>query len=373
MIRELNEYHDLDGYPDPQFGEHGYGGGNHFWHPTSFMQVIQKMIAAEPNLTLMCGAPVVETIAARKGGKTLVSGVRVLRSGLLQDIEANITIDATGTGFVAASAGCEYMYGNESMEDFGESVGMAVGDGKVQPCTWMFMAQKIKKDAKFPLDQLKGSSGLEDGIDEWLKKDRLAEIHARDKGIYLFWGTTVKCNNTCDNVEVAAAQMEGLKKLEHNIRVIREAGFSVNLAPKLGIRECRRIKGDYVITADDIINGRFPDDRVADAHYSLDAWGIKLPEDKKHGPPYGIPYRALTPVNTEGLLTAGRIISGTKIAASSFRVQPICATIGEAAGTAAAMCALQKKGTRQISIPELQARLEAKGLFEYTKGRGRKG
>ena len=64
------------------------------------------------------------------------------------------------------------------------------------------------------------------------------------------------------------------------------------------------------------------------------------PKIKNSVGPYGIPYRSLIPVNTEGLLTAGRIISGTRLAMSSYRVQPICATIGEAAGTAAAMAAL---------------------------------
>lgn len=371
MINRLNEKHDLSGKPDPNFNN-SYNGKNNWWHPTSFQQVALELIAAEPNLTLMCGCPVIEAIVERSRRKIEVKGVRMLRNGCLQEVRAKVTIDATGTGLVAASAGCEFMYGNESMEDFGESVGMAVGDGKVQPCTWMFLAQKIRPDAKFPLDQLKGSSGMEAGEPDWLRKENLEEIHKRDKGAYLFWGTTVPVKNTCDPVEVAAGQLKGLQKLEHNIRVINEAGFSVTLAPKMGIREARRITGDYVLTADDIIQGIMPEDKVADAHYSLDAWGMKIPEEKKHTPPYGIPYRCLTPKNTEGLLTAGRIISGTKIAHSSYRVQPICALIGEAAGTAAALCAARNLRTRDVDIHELQARLDARGLFDYTKNRKKK-
>lgn len=371
LINRLNDEHDLSGKPDPDF-RNSYNGKNNWWHPTSFQQVVTQLIAAEPNLTLMCGMPVVGAIARRKRGRIAVSGVRALRNGALQEIRARVTIDATGTGLVAASAGCAFLYGNESMEDFGESVGMAVGDGKVQPCTWMFLAQKIRSDARFPLDRLKGSSGMEAGERDWLRKERLEEIHRRDKGAYLFWGTTVPVKNTCDPVEVAAGQIKGLAKLEHNIRVINEAGFSVTLAPKIGIREARRIVGDYVLTADDIIGGVMPDDKVADAHYSLDAWGMKIPQEKKHTPPYGIPYRCLTPRDTEGLLTAGRIISGTKIAHSSYRVQPICALIGEAAGTAAAMCAADNLPTRGIDVRKLQARLDARGLFDYTKNRKRK-
>lgn len=371
MINMLNEKHDLSGKPDPDFNN-SYNGKNNWWHPTSFQQVLRELIAAEPNLTLMCGCPVIESVTERRRGRNVVKGVRILRNGFLQEVRAKVTIDATGTGLVAASAGCEFMYGNESMEDFGESVGLAVGDGKVQPCTWMFIAQKIRPDAKFPLDQLKGSSGMEAGERDWLRKEYLDDIHKRDKGAYLFWGTTVPVKNTCDPVEVAAGQLKGLTKLEHNIRVINEAGFSVMLAPKIGIREARRITGDYVLTADDIINGVMPEDKVVDAHYSLDAWGMKIPEEKKHTPPYGIPYRCLTPKNTEGLLTAGRIISGSKIAHSSYRVQPICALIGEAAGTAAAMSAAQGLRTREISVTELQSKLDARGLFDYTKNRKKK-
>jgi hypothetical protein len=369
MIQALNAEHDLtyDPAPNPWFGTTGGGGRNWWYHPDAFVQVITRMIDAEPNLTLYCGAQVVGAVAEKRDGKNHVSGVRFLRNGQLQEVQAKITIDATGTGLVAASAGCEWMYGTDSMSDFGESVGVAVGDGRVQPCTWMFMAQKIRRDAVFPLEKLKGSSGMESGETTWLVKDRLPEIVARDKGIYLFWGTTVNCEHTYDPLQVAAAQQQGLKKLEHNIAVITQAGFSVTLAPKAGIRECRRIVGDYILTAEDLIDGRFPSDTVAHASYALDAWGMKIPEEVKHIPPYGIPYRSLTPRNTEGLLTSGRIISGTKIAHSSYRVQPICHAIGEAAGTAAAMCALQNKKVREINITELRAKLQAKGMFAYNE------
>lgn len=108
------------------------------------------------------------------------------------------------------------------------------------------------------------------------------------------------------------------------------------------------------------------DDKIADAWYSLDPWGMNVdPKIKNSVGPYGIPYRSLIPVNTEGLLTAGRIISGTRLAMSSYRVQPICATIGEAAGTAAAMAALQKTSVRNLDVRRLQNRLDEKGLFDW--------
>ena len=88
---------------------------------------------------------------------------------------------------------------------------------------------------------------------------------------------------------------------------------------------------------------------------------------KRKVKPYGIPYRALVPLNTEGLLTAGRIISGTRLAHSSYRVQPICSSIGEAAGTAAAMASLNKTSVRNIDVRKLQSELEGYGLFDASK------
>lgn len=122
-----------------------------------------------------------------------------------------------------------------------------------------------------------------------------------------------------------------------------------------------------MLTANDLIAGTMHDDVIAHAHYSFDVWGMKIPEKMKHIGPYGIPYRSILPTKTEGLLTAGRIISATRIAHSSLRVQPICSNIGMAAGTAAAMSALNQTGLRSIDIKQLQDRLASMGLFDGIK------
>ena len=74
--------------------------------------------------------------------------------------------------------------------------------------------------------------------------------------------------------------------------------------------------------------------------------------------PYGIPFRCLIPVGVEGLLLAGRIISGTHLAASSYRVQPICAAIGEAAGLAAAKAAALNTSVRNLNFRDIGCELK---------------
>ena len=86
---------------------------------------------AEKNITLMCGSPVVDAVVETKGNRNRVTGVCVMRQGMLQKVSAPVTIDATGTGLLAAKAGCEYFYGSDARKDFNESIGLEKSDGRV--------------------------------------------------------------------------------------------------------------------------------------------------------------------------------------------------------------------------------------------------
>lgn len=111
-------------------------------------------------------------------------------------------------------------------------------------------------------------------------------------------------------------------------------------AATLGVRETRRIMGEYILTEDDLFTGRkFHDVVVHNAIFSIDIHnptgaGMHEFTDVQ---PYDIPYRCLVPIGVEDLLTAGRCISGTHRAQASYRVMNICMAIGEAAGAAAAL------------------------------------
>jgi hypothetical protein len=363
MVSALNEHHTLSGTPVASFKKDGMDGKNHWWHPTAYLYVIRQLLKEQSNITLMCGAHVVDAIVKEKGKTNQVQGVRIFRNGHIQDILAKVTIDATGMGLVSERAGAQVLFGRESKSDYNEEYGLDKGDGRTQPCTWMFISQRIRRDAVLPREALKGGA-VEDNLNKWVMKDEREEMIRRDAGIYLHWGATAHCKDTRDPVELANTQMECFEKLQTEIPALEAAGFSCNLAPKMGVRECRRIKGEYVLSLSDIQKGIFPDDTVAHAWYDLDPWGMNLTREQKVVPPYGIPYRSLIPLGIEGLLTAGRIISGTHIAASSYRVQPICSNTGEAAGTAAAMAAQNNTSVRNIDLKQLQNKLEKNGLFE---------
>jgi hypothetical protein len=163
------------------------------------------------------------------------------------------------------------------------------------------------------------------------------------------------------------SHMQALDMIEHNAKVWYEHGFTVQIAPKIGVRECRRVIGDYVLTIYDMLKGNFEYDTVAISNYGVDLWGsAKIDENgiNKKFKRYGIPYRSLVPKGTEGLLIAGKSISGSRIACSSYRVQPIVASIGQACGTAAAISIKDNARLHEVSVTKIQSILQKSGVID---------
>ena len=134
-----------------------------------------------------------------------------------------------------------------------------------------------------------------------------------------------------------------------------EKAFLLEIAPAMGVRESRRITGDYTLSTDDVINGNEHNDVIALGGYHVD---IHRPSgtwvDSMNVQTYDIPYRSLVVKNKEGLLVAGKCISASHEAIASARVIPICMAEGQAAGTAAAISIKEKKELREININNLK-------------------
>jgi hypothetical protein len=118
-----------------------------------------------------------------------------------------------------------------------------------------------------------------------------------------------------------------------------EHAYLSQVAPQLGIRESRRIKGRYIITDADILACRkFPEEAVARCSYPIDIHQASPDADKgglhklREGDYYDVPLRSLQPETLENALVVGRCISASFVAQSSLRIQPVCWSMGEAAG-----------------------------------------
>jgi hypothetical protein len=149
--------------------------------------------------------------------------------------------------------------------------------------------------------------------------------------------------------------MEGLLFLREHLPGYEKAKIS-NTAPQLGVREGRRIAGNYILTDEDILGSRkFPDTVLRS--------GVYLSMKEVKGIEYDVPYRCLIPQKVQGLLTSGRCISTTHGACNSMRLIPPCFATGQAAGVAGALAAMKGIQPHQVPVEEIQSALKSQGAY----------
>ncbi|HVL37707.1 MAG TPA: FAD-dependent oxidoreductase, partial [Burkholderiales bacterium] len=141
--------------------------------------------------------------------------------------------------------------------------------------------------------------------------------------------------------------------------------YVVQSGVQVGVRETRRILGEYQLDADDVLGARQFDDAVARGAYPVDIHNPKgsgtVLKRLPPGAAYDIPLRCLLPRNTDRVIVAGRCISGTHEAHSSYRVMPIVMATGQAAGVCAALAAREGMPPRQVPIRAVQRELLRQG------------
>jgi len=144
-----------------------------------------------------------------------------------------------------------------------------------------------------------------------------------------------------------------------------ESAYLMNTAHEIGVRETRRIMGDYVLTEEDVIEGKRPSDTIALGGYMVDVHPPEGGDVRVYYPKrgYGVPYRCLLPKDLDRLLVAGRCISVTHEALGSTRVMVICMAIGEAAGTAAAFAVRDDVSPRKVNLELVQRDLVRQGAY----------
>jgi hypothetical protein len=144
----------------------------------------------------------------------------------------------------------------------------------------------------------------------------------------------------------------------------------------LGLRETRRILGDYVLCFEDFKRRAVFEDEIGRYAYPVDIHAsspdkvsyAKFEEEfaslrYRDGESYGIPYRTLTPRGLQNVLVAGRCVSTDRFLQGSLRVMPGCYITGQAAGAAAALAVETGRGVHEVEVKELQRRLKIMGAY----------
>ena len=304
--------------------ERGQWGG--FWNE-SFNYEYMKYI-----LDRMLASAGADVLLDTKFSKTLSDGKRVYgiivenisgRSAYLADV----VIDCTGDGNVAADAGCEF------------DIGIDGDYKKCQAMTLMFLVGNIPEKYRGGLmigDKLEKVYSRE-GISIPFKVPFLIPAPNASFGVIQF--THMYEYNPLAAGDITKALAEGRRQMIEAFELLKKYDneFSdielISSAPALGVRESRRIIGEYTVTVDDLMNGSKFSDAVAEPTFNIDIHpksnSAQHCVDVK---PYQIPLRALIPRGYDGLLVAGRCISGTHEAMASYRVTGNCFQMGESLG-----------------------------------------
>ena len=284
-------------------------------------------------------------------------------------IRAKVTVDCTGDADVAVQAGTPTKVGR--------------ADGLVQPMTLMFRMAEFQRAAfeayvKEHPGEWRGVHGLWDLVRQATAAGEL-KLPRED---ILFFATPhegeVSVNSTrvtrvlgTDVWDLSYAEWMSRRQMRQIAQFLRryvpgfEKSYVLQSGVNVGVRETRRIVGDYQLTAADVLSARKFDDAIARGAYPVD---IHNPEGSgtllKRLPPgeaYDIPLRCLLPRNTDRLIVAGRCISGTHEAHSSYRVMPIVMATGQAAGGCAAIAAREGASPRNVDVREVQRELLRQG------------
>ena len=280
-----------------------------------------------------------------------VRGVFVQNKSGRQVILAKTVIDCTGDGDIAARAGCPFEIGRS-------------GDGGFQPMTMMFRIGGVREE--YPANRiLDWYTVLEKRVhdkEKFLQDipfDFPALIKLPRPGEALVQWTHIRGKSGCCGDELSQAAQEGFRQVECAMEYFKEIKdflgdvYLLELPAVIGVRETRRIIGEYYITDDDLKSGKSQPDSICCVTMGVD---IHEPFEKKQtnirNPGFDIPFRSLVPLKADNLLTAGRCISGSFIAHAAYRVTGDCLKTGEAAGKMAVEAI--RKG---ISVRELSKKL----------------
>ena len=350
---------------------------------THLWKCLAMQLAEEAGVRLMLHTQVVDTI--REDDRIL--GVIVENKSGRQKIRANITIDCSGDGDVAAKGGVAWEKGRTA-DGLVQSPTLVFRIGGMDPekfiaaCKnrdfnyrewilnypelWDKMMNNLQADTPCILG---GFAGLIDKARESgdfdTPQSRIVGVKLHRSDQFSVVMTRILGLDPTDVQSVTDAYIKTYQQIPSLLKFWQkwvpgcENAYLIEIAPMLGIRESRRIVGDYMMTAEDLVEGRYFDDAVAMGGYHID---IHRPSgswvDSKNVLAYTIPLRSLIASGVEGLMMAGKCLSATHEAVASTRVIPICMAQGQAVGTAAAQAVKNKISIRDIDIKTLQNTLE---------------
>jgi hypothetical protein len=345
-----------------------YGAGTGVTYHPDYLKVVWEQLARDAGVRVLLHAWVQDVEIS--GGR--VTGVVAATKIGLRRIRAKVIVDASGDADVCYYSGVPFELAGEkdpaqTLTTTFRLCNVDVARRKAVPKAEFhrLMAEAADSGA-YALPRKEGSdhampvAGMTSTI-----MTRLPSAETRDG----------KVVNATDPELLSRAEMDGRRQALEYARFLHDrvpgyekaelAGFGV----QIGIRETRRVHGDYRLTRDDVLGAKRFDDQIGlcgapieDHHGGADTKWAYLPD----GQCVGIPYRTLLPQKSDNLLVAGRCFSATHDAHASVRSMAQCMAMGQAAGSAAAIAVAGHLAPRDVPVPELRDRLRALGAVLET-------
>jgi glycine/D-amino acid oxidase-like deaminating enzyme len=334
-----------------------YGAGTGVTYDQEALKLLWEQLAEDAGVDLL-----LHTWATGVGiGDGRVEAVRIWNKGGERTIGADVVVDASGDADLCALAGVPY--------------DNAQAQGRVQSLSTLFKlanvdvarAASVPKAELWELMREAAQSG-----DYALPRVEGSWHRTPFAGVVMIHMTRIPNVDATDPEQLTRAETDGRRQVREYARFLRdrvpgfEAAVVISTSPAIGVRESRRVHGDYRLTRDDVLEGRRFSDEIAlcgapieDHHAGGDTEWRYVGESGV----YGIPYRTLLPLGVDGLLVAGRCFSSTHDAHASARSMATCMAMGQAAGTAAAMAARERVTPRAIGSDRLRDRLRADGAL----------
>lgn len=268
---------------------------------------------------------------------------------------AKLVIDCTGDGDVCASAAVPFDYGDSE-------------NHSVQSSTLMFLVAGTdfrQKDA-YELSKMLDSAAEANGIEYKCPFNRPFIINLPDSALSVVQLTHVNCDAT-NAKSVTESALSSKKQVMDTVKVMKTIPEFKNIelvetAPMMGIRESRRIRGEYCLTYDDVRIGREFEDGV-----TVVTFGIDIHPDANNGvqkcmgvKPYEIPIRSMIAYGIKNLMMAGRCISASHEAMASLRVTGDCLAMGDACGLTASFALKNNINIRDVDIKRLLIQRDGK-------------
>jgi ribulose 1,5-bisphosphate synthetase/thiazole synthase len=321
-------------------------GGHQLWCNVEYLKAAVLDALDEVDCKYLLHTRAVDSIVE----DNRITGVIASTKEGLKRISANIVIDCSGDGDVAYFAGAETMKETGSLSPMTLLLNVTNVDvEKAQQVNINTIIERARN--KYPLIPKRWR------LSSFPSSNCLYINHGGTRELGQFDGT--------DPEQLTKAESISRRQVLQMVHAMREFGGEalqnieiIATSPQIGVRETRRVKGLYVLTEEDALSGRRFEDGIAWRSGFLDIGYVRFSKMRIHD----VPYRAIIPEKLDGLLTAGRCISATHVAASAGKSMGNCMATGHAAGLAATLSITKGCLPRELPVNDLQKALQADGV-----------